>query len=650
MHTDIPKKATAIVNDGTRIRARMEDLPVEPNLEQYVKSEQFDQECAVQLRKRALVSGYSGDSDYEDSFWSNSNDDTSSVSSVEPSPHEVPRVEAHRYYAGLGPNGRGPKLIYRTSDDKFVEAEGPEAYRRLMKIRAVPEDYELGQDGLWDRIRDQVVELLNKRGIKLTSVDMVQFTWLDKKDDQEIQEEEDEDEDDDDAQNDDNLTYDDIPPIKPIEDGKRHTTNPTIWVGVLPDTLTGAVAHESATEILGLLKELGIAGSVDVAYRESVAKFLHGPDLFAPVSDLNPCKDIIDNLSTPLSLPIAGRKMKMQGTLGFYFRVRNDLYAATACHNVFPLNRDNEEYNYVESAPKKEVVIMGNPAFTNYLASIQASIGTLINTVDYLEEQTKTLTRRVEAGGDDAQMSAGELEETQGELIKTLTKINTLKAFFVDVKKRWSKLKDRVIGYVVWAPPIGVGVPPHHYTRDLCVIKLDKKNIGPEISLAKFKALMRDRVDMPSEFEYPEEGLLPVQGMLSAADINNPNSKNLEGERIRHVIKRGFTTNTTIGTLSGFMSHVRKYFTTGNLDLVELAILPHDDSIAFSRGGDSGALIINALRRSVALLTGGMNKGTDSLDITFTTLMEWVWDLIKEKFPGANLYFDNLQVFLADMV
>lgn len=160
-----------------------------------------------------------------------------------------------------------------------------------------------------------------------------------------------------------------------------------------------------------------------------------------------------------------------------------------------------------------------------------------------------------------------------------------------------------------------------------------------------------DRIDVPSEFEYPEEGLLPVQGMLSAADINNPNSKNLEGERIRRVIKRGFTANTTVGTLSRFMSHSRKYFATGNLDSVEVAILPHDnDSVAFSRGGDSGALIVDALGRFVALLTGGTNKGTDSSDITFATLMEWVWDHIKDKFPGANLYFDDLEGFLADVV
>jgi hypothetical protein len=134
------------------------DFPM--NLEEYVKSEEFDQECAVQLRKArecASVSDDSGGSDYEDSIWSNSNDGTSSVSSVEPSrAHEAPRVEGYLYYAGLGPNGRGPKLIYRTSDDKFVEPQGPRAYKRLMKLFPVPEDHELGQDGRWDRIRNQV--------------------------------------------------------------------------------------------------------------------------------------------------------------------------------------------------------------------------------------------------------------------------------------------------------------------------------------------------------------------------------------------------------------------------------------------------------------------------------------------------------------
>jgi hypothetical protein len=81
-----------------------------------------------------------------------------------------------------------------------------------------------------------------------------------------------------------------------------------------------------------------------------------------------------------------------------------------------------------------------------------------------------------------------------------------------------------------------------------------------------------------------------------------------------------------------------------------LPILSHEnDSGTFSKGGDSGSLIVSAVGEFVALLTGGTNKGTDGSDITFATLFEWVWDLVKEEFPGANLYFDNLGEFLADV-
>ena len=74
--------------------------------------------------------------------------------------------------------------------------------------------------------------------------------------------------------------------------------------------------------------------------------FLLGPSLFIPVSDLDPLKDVIDNLSTLLSLPIAGWKTRMQGTLYCYFRFGDDLYGVTVHHNVFPQNRDDED-NYV---------------------------------------------------------------------------------------------------------------------------------------------------------------------------------------------------------------------------------------------------------------------------------------------------------------
>jgi hypothetical protein len=156
-----------------------------------------------------------------------------------------------------------------------------------------------------------------------------------------------------------------------------------------------------------------------------------------------------------------------------------------------------------ESAPKKEVLVMGASAFKNYLASIQALIGTHMDSVESLEKKINTLRTRVQDGGINVQESQQtKLDENEAELAKTRTKINSLKKFFVDIKERWSKPEDRVIGFVRWAPPIGAGVAPHRYTRDLCVIELYKDKfkhmIGNVLSLGASASLIFF-IEMPAE-------------------------------------------------------------------------------------------------------------------------------------------------------
>ncbi|KAH7882272.1 hypothetical protein F5I97DRAFT_1816898, partial [Phlebopus sp. FC_14] len=389
----------------------------------------------------------------------------------------------------------------------------------------------------------------------------------------------------------------------------------------------------------------------------------HGPALFPPVDEGDALEGFIGNVSVPLGLPIAGRKTTMQGTLGPYFHVGNKLYAITVRHNVFLLDGHNDEYKYHDSGPKKEVIVMGTDAFKNYLASIQAHISTLNDSVDAFQKKLNTFRGRV-ADGINVAESQAKLEENEAKLAKIRTKIVALKKFYVNMNKKWSKPKDRVIGFVAWAPSIGLGVPPHGYTRDLCVIELYKDRFKHMISnvlslgavlvrstsLPEIKSLMYDRVDVPSEFKYPENGLLHLQGMLTAEQVNNPSCLNLQGERIRRVLKRGFTTQVTVGTLTRFRSFVRKYSTAGNMESLELPILSHENETGtFSKGGDSGSLIVSALGEFVGLLTGGSNSGTDGSDITFATLFEWDWELVCAEFPGANLYFDDLKAFLADV-
>ena len=116
---------------------------------------------------------------------------------------------------------------------------------------------------------------------------------------------------------------------------------------------------------------------------------------------------------------------------------------------------------------------MGPNAFAKYLAFIRAMIGSLKQTIAYLVMREEEL-KKVEGNADDTG-SASKLENTRQQLAELGAQMSALKAFYVQVVKQWSKLDDRVIGHVVWAPKISTSVPPYGYTPDFCVIHLDKK-------------------------------------------------------------------------------------------------------------------------------------------------------------------------------
>jgi RNase P protein component len=80
------------------------------------------------------------------------------------------------------------------------------------------------------------------------------------------------------------------------------------------------------------------------------------------------------------------------------------------------------------SAPKRDVVVMGNPAFANYQNSIQARIGNLNDRVKSLDRKIASLTERVRnrIGLPETQHL---LDEHEAELKKTNRKISNLKRF-----------------------------------------------------------------------------------------------------------------------------------------------------------------------------------------------------------------------------
>lgn len=197
-------------------------------------------------------------------------------------------------------------------------------------------------------VRYKIVGLLKQENTDISSVDFVRFTWLNKRpgqaiDSDEEEEGESEQEDEDDVI--DVADYDQIARIALVEDGDRFVSNPTVWIGVIPDSLTATAASEVAKGIRHYLDGLDV-GRIDIAFRESKFKFLAGPALFSPVDDGDALKPVIDNVSVTLSLSIQGLKTAMQGTLGPYFCANGNLYAITVRHNLFLLDDNNEEYRY----------------------------------------------------------------------------------------------------------------------------------------------------------------------------------------------------------------------------------------------------------------------------------------------------------------
>jgi len=108
-----------------------------------------------------------------------------------------------------------------------------------------------------------------------------------------------------------------------------------IWVGVLPDTLTGKDMSGVVNSILTLLEDKDIA-DVDIEFWESVFRHSTSAELYEPADDLDTIRHVIDPLTITLGLPIAAWKTPhIQGTMGFYFKDGNELYSVTACHVLF---------------------------------------------------------------------------------------------------------------------------------------------------------------------------------------------------------------------------------------------------------------------------------------------------------------------------
>lgn len=139
----------------------------EDYLDRYVETPEFDQACCDMARAiLSLQLTYlprRGDL----TLFSFSNESESSATTIGAAPHEPSSIESHFYYHGIRENGRGPKLIYRSSSDVYEEPTGPEEYKRLMRLVAVPDNHVFGQNCLWQRVQAKVHVYCSQHAVKI---------------------------------------------------------------------------------------------------------------------------------------------------------------------------------------------------------------------------------------------------------------------------------------------------------------------------------------------------------------------------------------------------------------------------------------------------------------------------------------------------
>ncbi|KAH8987390.1 hypothetical protein EDB86DRAFT_3065748 [Lactarius hatsudake] len=488
--------------------------------------------------------------------------------------------EANTFYYGLPSK---PVLVLQTGAP-WKKPTGPEAYSVPKEIRPVFDDQIAA---VWDEMGTQVFEYLDSVKVAWTTIDV------------------------------------------------KRTPGPVVlWIGVKPGSLSREDAQVAAFKITG----------IEVAFRESLFTRSAGPKLFDYAdysdADYSDATAGVRSLLTPaLGLPIAAQATSYtEGTGAVYLSdgSRSEkVYVLTARHTVFPPNAvPNELYDRMVrkrlpgsfvSQPLREVILPSPQAFQSVLKSTMVKIrgNMIMASVDNDGVEEKQLV-------------------VEGKLRAVEASIKAINEYHNEVTKYWSEESQRVIGHIAYSPAITVGTGTKRYTEDWAFIELDRNkidwdNFRGNIPITEF---MRPDPATPTSFEYPLDGLLPVEGVIAEDELRRPQMHDADGEPYFMVIKNGSATGTTIGCANGIKSFVRQHFPDGKHETsMEWAILGHGlRSRGFSAPGDSGAIIVDGEGRIGGLLTGGSGRN-ESIDVTYATPFYWLLEeRIKTRFPNAHLY------------
>lgn len=513
-----------------------------------------------------------------------------------PPPPEVPSLEeAGLYYYGLPSR---PRLVARTTTTPWAPLTGPEAYATAKELRPIGDHKDLKKAWWHYGIPQKLIDLLDTMEIKWTSIDAVRIACV----------------------------------------GDAHAPA-IIWLGVMHKSLSGEKGVKLAAKCKELLLEHGIQ-DVDCEIRESEVFKSAGPKLlrWGASDDSDVTTNIRIPLTTTLGQPISTVDTPcVEGTLGFFIQrteSHKKLFAVTAAHVVDNRGKDDSKtYHHKQASQSaQKVTLPAENGYSRLLNNIKGEIegGELV--LDLCERKIKAFE------GKDNPEAVAVCTKAQNTLDETKKDQETFQSFEREVRAKWDKPENRVLGYTLLSPPIVLGAAPNGYSEDWAIIevdldKFDAENfegniidLGTEIDPGTFTIMMNPNPRNHPSFQYPVDRLLRLRDTIPIEELRAPMSLDENGEQCLMVIKRGSTTGLTIGRANQLESFARTYWDDGTTQTSkEWPILPRNkESGAFSLKGDSGAAIADGKGRLGGMLTGGTaysddNPFSDTFDITYAT-------------------------------
>lgn len=251
-----------------------------------------------------------------------------------------------------------------------------------------------------------------------------------------------------------------------------------LWIGVQPESLSVKDGNGVAHSCHEVLVQSGIIDMDHVEIWQSLLTQLQGPKLLAPSFSSDPAVDVRRPLTPTLGLPISGKLTSWaEGTGGFFVAEGGGserLFLVTACHVVLKPNRnDNKTFEHnSHSAPHHQVILLGDAVFKKFSESIQVEIERKALTTPYMERR---IAKVKGVAGDAAKR---ERKKAGDELAEVKEAMEALSLFSRDVPRRRANRERRVLGHVIYAPPIQIGFGQDQHTQDLAIIDIDLSRIN----------------------------------------------------------------------------------------------------------------------------------------------------------------------------